>query len=262
MAKAITRKDIMKMLEPFERTLNWKTDEYNELKARVEKLEQANQALKNENNALKSQLGSMIDKIKANSATLEEQEQYMRRDCIELKGIPARPDESTNDIVLNVANLLEVDLTEDDISISHRLPPNKSWTDSNGVLHPAAPPTIIAKLVKRDVKEKLYRARYKLKNKTTKDLEGLQSANGNKIYMAESLTQTRRKLFKSALKVKKDLKYNYISTTNGKIYMKENKDSRPIFISSKADLEKLISAEVYSSQGLARQQPHIQYSSG
>ena len=57
----------MKMLEPFERTLNWKTDEYNELKARVEKLEQANQALKNENNALKSQLGSMIDKIKANS---------------------------------------------------------------------------------------------------------------------------------------------------------------------------------------------------
>lgn len=79
----------------------------------------------------------------------------------------------------------------DDISI--RPPKIPPWTDSNGTVH-TPPPSIIAKFFRRDVREKFYRARYKLKNKTTKDL-GLASDERNNIYIAKSLTQARKKLF-------------------------------------------------------------------
>ena len=68
----------------------------------------------------------------------------------------------TNEVVKQVAGLLDVELGEDDISISHRLPPIPPWTDKDGIVH-SPPLSIIGKFVKRHVKEKFYRARYKLK---------------------------------------------------------------------------------------------------
>ena len=52
----------------------------------------------------------------------------------------------------------------------------------------------------------------KLKGKTTKDL-GLCEANN--IYISESLTASNRELFNEALKVKKDLNYKFIWSSNG-----------------------------------------------
>lgn len=140
-----------------------------------------------------------------------------------------------------VAGLLDVELGEDDISISHRPPPIPSWTDEDGTVH-SPPPSIIAKFVKRDVKEKFYRARYKLKNKSSRDLAGTSSAEGNKIFISESLTQTRKKLFKAALKLKRELNFNFISTSNGRIFLRQNKDSRSHLITSDSDLAKLKAA--------------------
>ena len=47
--------------------------------------------------------------------------------------------------------------------ISLRLVPIRPWTDDNGTVH-SPPPSITENFVKRDVKEKFYRARYNLKN--------------------------------------------------------------------------------------------------
>ena len=109
-------------------------------------------------------------------------------------------------------------MVEDDISISHRLPASISpQYDENGVELPPPPsppsPIIIAKFVRRYVRDEFYRARLKLKGKSTRDLEGFATAQDNHIYISESLTQTRKKLFKSCLKVKKELKFKFISTT-------------------------------------------------
>ena len=59
-----------------------------------------------------------------------------------------------------------VEVTDNDISVSHRLPPSKAYKSKK----PAGPSPIIAKFVRRDIKEAFYRARMKLKGKTTKDL--------------------------------------------------------------------------------------------
>ena len=92
---------------------------------------------------------------------------------------------------------LGVQINEEDISVSHRLPQNKHNVDK--------PPIIIAKFVRRDTKENLYRARSKLRHITTQDL-GFQG--DNKIYIQESLTQKNKELFRKALKLKKSRDIN------------------------------------------------------
>ena len=126
-------------------------------------------------------------------------------------------------------------MVEDDISISHRLPASISPRyDENGVELPPPPslptPIIIAKFVRRYVRDEFYRARLKLKGKSTRDLEGFATAQDNHIY---------KKLFKSCLKVKKELKFKFISTTNGRIYLRKDLNSRSAYTGSESDLTKL-----------------------
>lgn len=93
----------------------------------------------------------------------------------------------------------------------------------NGTVH-SPPPSIIAKFVKRNTNEKFYKA----SSKTTRYLVGLTSAEGNSIYIAESLTQAIRRLFKAAIKVKKSLNFNFKSTTNGRIFFKQEQMQSPL----------------------------------
>ena len=52
-------------------------------------------------------------------------EQYGRRECIEISGIPAPgpgQSENVNAVVCNVGKLIGVDVKREDISVCHRLP--------------------------------------------------------------------------------------------------------------------------------------------
>ena len=49
----------------------------------------------------------------------------------------------------------------------------------------------------------------------------------------------KRKLFKSCLKVKKELNFKFISTSSGRIFLKKDRSSQSICISSTSDLAKL-----------------------
>ena len=48
-------------------------------------------------------------------------EQYTRKFNLKIHGIPEKNDENPEDIVLDLAKLMEIDLTYDDIDIIHRL---------------------------------------------------------------------------------------------------------------------------------------------
>ena len=217
---------IMKKLEPIETAMNFINEQYEAILAKLNKIEEENASLKLENNALKSKLEMAVIKINEHEMSLDEQEQYQRRDCVEIKGIPTTEDENTSDLVVQVADLLDVELEESDISISHRLPAtDKTWSDSRGMKHPPPPPIIIAKFVRREDKENFYKARNRLKNKTVGDLQRFNDLDldcENQIYISESLNQRRKKLFKSCLKVKKDLNFRFISTSNGRIFLKKD----------------------------------------
>ena len=72
--------------------------------------------------------------------------------------------ENTNDVVLRVGKLMGINLSQEDISVSHRLLTSTKYKGKQ------SEPLIIVKFVRRDVKEKFYRARKQLKGFTTHDI--------------------------------------------------------------------------------------------
>ena len=143
--------------------------------------------------------------------------QYGCRDCLEFRGIPVSVKEDTSDLICKVASLVGVEITAADISTSHRIKPK---TDLSKF-----PPPIIAKFVSRDTRDEVYRARGKLRDFSTKDLNKLGRLAVNPMFISESLTEMNEKLFKGALSCKKDLKYQFIWTHNGNIFLRKNTSS-------------------------------------
>ena len=94
-------------------------------------------------------------------------EQYTRRDCLEIRGIPVQQGEDTNDIIIKLGSKIGVEVNKNDISVSHRLPLGGKAARSDTVY-----PTIIVKFVRRDVRERYYRARKELKHLTTRNIFG------------------------------------------------------------------------------------------
>ena len=75
-------------------------------------------------------------------------------------------------------------------------------------------------------------------NITTQDL-GFQG--DNKIYIQESLARKNKELFRKALQLKKSLRYKFIWTNSGRIYLRkdESPESPIMYVKSTKDLEKL-----------------------
>ena len=167
--------------------------------------------------------------------SLNDLKQYTRRDCLEIRGIPlpSTPTDldQTDEVVLQIAEKIGVPMQKSDISISHRIPSRKQFTD-DGI---PIPPAIIVKFVKREIRENLYRARKNLKSISTVDL-GYSVAN--KIYVSESLTEKNKEIFKLCLKCKRDLSYKFLWTNGGRIFLRENLSSPVIPVSCTEDVPK------------------------
>ena len=83
-------------------------------------------------------------------------------------------------------------------------------------------------------KDRFYKGRKLLKDCTTCDL-GFPSES--RIFINESLTEGNKELFNASVKTKKELKFLYIWTSNGKIYLRKTQD-RPVKpINKKDDLK-------------------------
>ena len=124
-----------------------------------------------------------------------------------------------------------VTIQKSDISISHRIPSRKQFTDERNPI----PPAIIVKFVKRETRENLYRARRNLKSLSTVDL-GCSVAK--KIYVNESLTENNKELFKLCLKCKSNLSYKFLWTNAGRIFLRKNLSSPVIPVNCTDDIPK------------------------
>ena len=58
--------------------------------------------LKKENQELKAELNLLKDQINLSETAINDLEQYSRRDCLEINGIPQNTDENTDNIVVAV----------------------------------------------------------------------------------------------------------------------------------------------------------------
>lgn len=213
----------MMRLSPLQSSLDFLSAQYDSLLKSFKEQESKIKELSSENSLLQAEICSLKKSAKDNQAWLNDLEQYGRRDCLEFRGIPVSVKEDTSDLICKVASLAGVEITAAEISTSHRIKPKTNLSKF--------PPPIIANFVSRDTRDEVYRARGKLRDFSTKDLN-LGRLAVNPIFISESLSEMNKKLFKSALSCKKDLKYQFIWTLHGNIFLRKNTSSPAVQVKS------------------------------
>ena len=88
------------------------------------------------------------------------------------------------------------------------------------------------------MRNRFYCNRLKLANKKVKDLPDLNLTSTEMVYISESLTPYKKRLFGEANKQKKKLKWKYIWTQNGSIFIKANENAATHSFDTMEDLSK------------------------
>lgn len=183
-------------------------------------------------------IATLKDQNYANECAVDEAQQYLRRDCLEITGIPLLPADNPKELVKELCAVVGVIVQDNHISTAHRLPDTKKVKDR-----------IIVKFTHRDKREEVYKNRRKLKGKTirnlpsvSKNLPSVNNENGQavktpatKIHINESLTGYRKKLFGRIYKFKKENNFKFIWTVNGKVLLKESEDSETFAFTNMED---------------------------
>ncbi|WAR21395.1 hypothetical protein MAR_015369, partial [Mya arenaria] len=127
----------------------------------------------------------------------ETAEQYSRRNCLRVSGIPETQSEVTDVKILDIIKGINVDLSFIDIDSSHRLGKPRSFASAAAGDRPA--------------RQKLYLNNTKL------------NASGHAgVYINEDLTRDRSSMFYHACSLLKTKNVTIVWTADGKILVREN----------------------------------------
>ena len=147
----------------------------------------------------------------------DKDEQYGRRENIRVFGVPETEGENPVQIIVDLAQRIDVPISLQDISTCHRV--GRTRPSSEGTKAPQ-PRVIIAKFVRRDVKMQIMKNKKFLGNKKMKDLK----EGEYNIYINEDLTPLRNRMKHILMKQEgvSDLwtnqgKINFTYKMNGKV---------------------------------------------
>ena len=206
-------------------------------KTNYENLQKINKKQAEEIENLQAQSTNLEVRGANDEGKLDDIEQYGRRQNLEIVGIPTKPGENTNKIVQEVAKLMKINLSEDQISTSHRLPapqrPKNNDTSSGSRKILASPP-IIARFLSRDVRNSLYANRKLLRDANLKEffVDGT-----TQIFVNENLTRFRKNLLWRTKQKAKDNGFKYVWTRNGNICVRLSENCDAIMIKNEQDLD-------------------------
>ena len=189
------------------------------LSARVAALEHRNNQLSVQNTTLASENDLLRSRLVKLGAASDNQEQYSRRDCIRISGIPETPNNMNTDaVVADLCKDIGVFLDSKDIDRSHRV------CREGG----SKPRQIIVKFATYRIRQNVYKARSKLK-----------SAGHADVYINEDLTKKRNKLLYEARKLVKASRINSAWSSDGIILIKD-RDNKVHRVQRDEDLAGLI----------------------
>ena len=213
--------NLSKRLDSIESSQQMISDKYdsilNSMQSTKKQINDLNNWCEAQDNKINHLNGSVYDA----EAAIDSIQQYSRRDCLEISGIPILPLDSPANLTQELGQLIGVTLDKQDISIAHRLPDTKSKKNR-----------FIVKFIRREKRDEFYKSRKHLGGKKASELPSVACEMGKSIhqdsvmYINESLTQYRSELFGRINKFKKDNKYKFLWTNNGKIYLRKHETSQ------------------------------------
>lgn len=175
-------------------------------------------SINDEIKALRTELGHVKSEKNQLETRVEDAEQYSRRNCLLLHGVPENTGENTTSVVIGTINdRLGLDLERNHLDRTHRLGRPKRPDDTK-------PRPIIIKFVSYTERSQVYATKRKLK--------------GTSMLISENLTVKRMEIFRAARLMAKEGKISSTWTQDGRITVLTNQD-RKVIIKSLPDLDKL-----------------------
>ena len=194
----------------------WKTEYLNEIKTLKVELAEVKES--------QDFISQQYEKLKCEYNNL-----VGRRNNLEIVGVPYKEGENTNKMAMEVCKLIDVDITQDQISTSHRWQTNKRTNEK--ITSP-----IIVRFISRDVRNKVFSNRKLIRSADMKKffINGIEN-----LYVNENLTKFRKKLFWSAKQKAKSNGFRFYWTANGNVFARRSEKSTPILIRNEDDLLKI-----------------------
>jgi hypothetical protein len=148
---------------------------------------------------------------------LNQLDQYSRNRNFEIDNIEKRDEEDIEEILINLAEKLHINLKREDIDAAHRLPTRKDQ----------GPPKIIVQLTSRKKRDEFVSARRQTAAITSKQLVG--GNINSRIYVNENLCPFYRELLWKTKTLAKAAGFKFIWFSRGKIIVKENEIAKKIY---------------------------------
>ncbi|KAI5637835.1 hypothetical protein NE865_09490 [Phthorimaea operculella] len=178
-------------------------------------------------------LPSMKTKIAALRLELANRDQQLFRKDVELTGLPEQSNENLPHIVATLASKLGVQLDPRDVDDIRRVgvKGGKDGKDER-------PRPVIITLTRRAIRDTLLTAARSRRGLTTDKIEV--ACTPRKIFLNEHLIKENRILFSKARAVGKDLRFKFVWTNNGNIFMRRSETSSILKVSSETVLQRLV----------------------
>ncbi|KAJ2950559.1 hypothetical protein O0L34_g8804 [Tuta absoluta] len=220
-------KTLRETIKDLSDTIKVQNDHIENLEKRIVTLENAADLKRRDFALLENTLSSL-------QMDLADKDQGLLVNDLEIAGCPEMPNENCTHLVLHIAKKIGVDLDEKDVVCVDRAGPTRP-AEEDGT--PPRPRPIVVRLTRRVLKETLLKAARVRRGLTTEGL-GLPEP-ARKLYINERLTKCMRLLFQQTRRLKVDHNFQYVWTTGGKIFVRQEQGKPRHRIRGEGDLQKV-----------------------
>ena len=174
--------NLEKKISEYEKLMSFLSNQHESQKKTIDNLTKENILLKSEMAELREGMKALAKSVNTLTNENNDLEQYGRRECIEINGIPEQQTEIPEEIIMKIASQIDVSVKEDDMVACHRIQRRNGDT------------SLICKFLNRKKSNEMLANRKKMKGKTVASLGFHASSDqlNGKIFINESLT-TRNK---------------------------------------------------------------------
>ena len=152
--------------------------------------------------------------VEEQQKTINELEQYSRKNCINVTGVKETDGESVRSLTKEIGRAMGVNLADGDIDTAHRI-----GRHAEGKHRP-----IIVKFTTFDKRQELYQARRKLRTASAPASSPLSEAELRQIFVSDSLTTANRAVMYAARQLKHDGKIAAAWTDAGRMKIRVETD--------------------------------------
>ncbi len=221
-----------KRLITLEKSMDFINEKFEDHRKISDNLTKQHSRLESENKELKQKTEELDSNVNSLSIEVDDLEQYSRRDCIEVSGVPLQRDEDAEQSIINIGKVIGIDVDREDIQACHRInsKPNAA---------------IICKFVNRKLKEAFMKNKREItRMESISEKLGFSSESNSggslKLFLNESLTRRNKYLFKLVRDRKKEKDWNFAWTKNGTIFARKSKETEAVKIRSEVDIKKIM----------------------